>query len=97
MAPSIVLAQEVRGEDHRVQGGCRGGGGGREGGKRGRRGLTYVTGVVCSSKDELWGTIVARADVGHIGLSSHQYLSTVWCVCAHVCVVCTCITYCTHV
>lgn len=40
-------------------------------------GLTYVTCVVCGSKDELRGSVVTRAYVGHIRFSLHQYLGTV--------------------
>lgn len=34
-----------------------------------------VCGVVCRAKNKLWGTIVARADVGHVGLPCDQDLS----------------------
>lgn len=37
---------------------------------------TYAGGVVSGSEDELWGPIVARADIGHIGLSTDELLRT---------------------
>ncbi len=37
---------------------------------------TYAGSVVSGTKDELRGSIVARADVGHIRLSADQLLST---------------------
>lgn len=37
---------------------------------------TYAGGVVSRTKDELRGSVVARADVGHIGLPADQLLST---------------------
>lgn len=39
-------------------------------------GLTYVRGVVSGAEDELWGTVIARTNVGNIRLSSHQLLRT---------------------
>lgn len=38
--------------------------------------VTYAGGVVCGSKDELRGSVVTRADVGNIGLTTHQLFST---------------------
>ena len=83
MAPGIVLAREVRGqttgsrEGARREGSRGGGGGGKE---EGERELTNVTCVVCCSEYELRSSVVARADVGHIGLPLHQNLRT---VCVH--------------
>lgn len=37
---------------------------------------TNAGGVICSSKDELWGSVVTRADVGDVGLTTYQLLST---------------------
>ena len=51
--------------------------GGRDGGREMVGGLTYVTGVVCRSKYELRGSVVARAYVGNIRFSLHQNLGTV--------------------
>ena len=42
--------------------------------------LTNVTGVVGGSKYEFRSSVVARTDVGDVGLSLHQDLCTV-CVC----------------
>lgn len=38
--------------------------------------LTYAGSVVGGTKDELRGSIVARADVGHVRLPTDQLLST---------------------
>lgn len=42
----------------------------------GCRELTYAGSVVGGTKDELRGSIVARADVGHVRLPTDQLLST---------------------
>lgn len=49
----------------------------------GVRRSTYAGSVVSGTKDELRGSIVARADVGHIGLSADQLLSTAHKITAH--------------
>lgn len=40
------------------------------------RQLTYAGSVVSRTKDELRGSIVARANVGHVRLSTDQLLGT---------------------
>lgn len=42
----------------------------------GKQEATYAGGVICSSKDELRGSVVTRADVGDVGLATYQLLST---------------------
>ena len=89
------MAQEVKGEDHRVQGGCERNerGGDKDRGRNTRirerrldiwveeeeeeKELTNVTGVVGGSEYEFRSSVVARTDVGDVGLSLHQDLCTV--------------------
>lgn len=44
---------------------------------------TYAGSVVSGTKDELRGSIIARADVGHIRLPTDQLLSTAHKIKAH--------------
>ena len=37
---------------------------------------TYLWGVVGGAKDELWGSVVARTNVGDIWLAAYQLLRT---------------------
>ena len=39
-----------------------------------KRRLTNIGGVVCRSKDQLWGSIISGTDVADVGLSRDQDL-----------------------